>query len=253
MLAAVLAFAGVAAVINVTPGLDTMMVLRASVSRGRAAGFVTGLGINAGCLIWGLAAAAGVSELLVASSAAYTAMRIAGAAYLTWLGCHALWRSRRPAGAAAADAAGTGTALTEAALTEAGGTDAARTEAGHADGAVATGAGPASGAARPAAKAPRAAAFRAGLATNLLNPKAGVFYMSLLPQFIPRGAPEFGTALGLTMIDVAELLIWFCVVSAAAQALASRIGRAGFRRRMEQLTGVVFVGFAVGLVLDRGV
>jgi threonine/homoserine/homoserine lactone efflux protein len=97
----------------------------------------------------------------------------------------------------------------------------------------------------------RLAAFRSGLTTNLLNPKAGLFYMSLLPQFIPHGAPVFGTAMLLTLIDVIELLIWFCVLSAAASALAHRINRASFRRRMEQISGLVFVGFAVNLAVDR--
>jgi threonine/homoserine/homoserine lactone efflux protein len=85
----------------------------------------------------------------------------------------------------------------------------------------------------------------------LLNPKAGLFYMSLLPQFIPHGAPVFSTAMLLTLIDVAELLIWFCVLSAAASALTNRINRASFRRRMEQVSGLVFIGFAVNLALDR--
>ena len=217
MLAAVLAFAGVAAVINVTPGLDTMLVLRTSVAAGRATGLVSGLGINTGCLAWGVAAAAGVTEVLAASHAAYEAVRIAGAVYLTWLGCCALWRSRRRRGQEepAAD------------------TD-------HQSPPAPVQAGPG-----------RLTAFRSGLTTNLLNPKAGVFYMSLLPQFIPHGAPVFWTAMLLTLIDVAELLIWFCVLSTAASALAHRINRASFRRRMEQISGLVFIGFAVNLAVDR--
>jgi threonine/homoserine/homoserine lactone efflux protein len=59
------------------------------------------------------------------------------------------------------------------------------------------------------------------------------------------------TSMLLTLIDVAELLIWFCVLSAKASALARRIGRASFRRRMEQISGLVFIGFAVDLALDR--
>jgi threonine/homoserine/homoserine lactone efflux protein len=212
MLGAVLAFAGVAAVINVTPGLDTMLVLRASIAGGRTAGLVSGLGINAGCLAWGIAAAAGVTELLAASHAAFEAVRIAGAVYLTWLGCCALWRSRR-----------------KPAPEEPAPGKPAQVDAGRG----------------------RFATFRSGLTTNLLNPKAGVFYMSLLPQFIPHGAPVFGTAMLLTLIDVAELLIWFVVLSAAASALAHRISRASFRRRMEQISGLVFIGFAVNLAVDR--
>ena len=214
MLTAVLAFAGVAAIINVTPGLDTMLVLRTSVAGGRATGLVSGLGINVGCLAWGLAAAAGVTGLLAASHVAYDAVRIAGAAYLTWLGCCALWRSRRRRGQ----------------------------EPQADETAVEDPAGP---------EPVRLAAFRSGLTTNLLNPKAGIFYMSLLPQFIPRGEPVFGTSMLLTLIDVTELLIWFCVLSAAASALTARINRKSFRRRMEQISGVVFIGFAVNLVVDR--
>ena len=75
--------------------------------------------------------------------------------------------------------------------------------------------------------------------------------MSLLPQFIPHGAPVFGTSMLLTLIDVAELLIWFCVLSAAASALSRRISRASLRRRMEQVSGLVFIGFAVNLAVDR--
>ena len=97
----------------------------------------------------------------------------------------------------------------------------------------------------------RLAAFRSGLMTNLLNPKASMFYLSLLPQFIPPGAPVFATAMLLTLIDVAELLIWFCVVSTAASALAHRINRASVQRRMEQISGLVFIGFAVNLAVTR--
>jgi threonine/homoserine/homoserine lactone efflux protein len=221
MIASVLAFAGVAAVVNVTPGLDTMLVLRTSVSGGRVAGLASGLGVNTGCLVWGVAAAAGISELLVASHLAYEAVRIIGAAYLAWLGCCALWRSR----------SGRREART------------GRTATGNADREVPPG--------TKEAAPGGLAAFRAGLGTNLLNPKAGVFYMSLLPQFIPRGAPAFGTAMLLTLIDVTELLIWFCILSSAASALTLRINRASFRRRMEQISGLVFIGFAVDLVVDR--
>jgi threonine/homoserine/homoserine lactone efflux protein len=76
--------------------------------------------------------------------------------------------------------------------------------------------------------------------------------MSLVPQFIPQGAPVFGTALLLTALDVTELVIWFAVLSAAASGVADRIRRPAFRRRMEQASGVVLLGFAAGLALDRG-
>ncbi|MDL4772546.1 LysE family transporter [Actinomadura xylanilytica] len=53
MITAVVAFAGVAMLINVTPGLDTLLVLRTSVSDGRRGGLAAALGIITGCLAWG--------------------------------------------------------------------------------------------------------------------------------------------------------------------------------------------------------
>ncbi|MWA13573.1 LysE family translocator [Streptomyces sp. BA2] len=95
MLTAALAFAGVAAIINITPGLDTLLVLRTSVAHGRDGGLAAALGILTGCLAWGVATAIGLTALLTASRFAYDALRIGGAVYLAWLGGTALWRSRR--------------------------------------------------------------------------------------------------------------------------------------------------------------
>lgn len=218
MLTSLLAFAGVAALINVTPGLDTLLVVRTSVAHGRPGGYAAALGIIVGCLAWGLATAVGLTALLTASRLAYDTLRIAGALYLAWLGITALWRSR---------------------------------QRGRDDGESGAAADTADGSLADAPRG-RAAAFRAGLATNLLNPKAGVFYMSLIPQFIPHGAPVFSTTALLTAIDVVELAIWFAVLSRAASALGERARRRSFRRRMEQLSGVAFLGFAANLVLaDR--
>src|SRR5262245_37181548 len=91
----VLAFASVAAVIVVLPGPDMALVLRNGVAAGRRAALETALGINAGLLIWALAAAVGVAAVLNASATAFTALRIAGGVYLVWLGLRALrdaWR-----------------------------------------------------------------------------------------------------------------------------------------------------------------
>jgi threonine/homoserine/homoserine lactone efflux protein len=83
---AVLSFAVLGALLTVTPGLDTALVLRAAVTMGRGPAFATALGVNTGALIWGAAAAVGVSALLTASATAYTVLRLAGAAYMLYLG-----------------------------------------------------------------------------------------------------------------------------------------------------------------------
>lgn len=91
----VIGFAAVAALIVVVPGPDMALVLRNGVVYGRRAAVSTALGINAGLLVWALAAALGIAAVLHASGTAFTVLKLAGAAYLVWLGLRALhdaWR-----------------------------------------------------------------------------------------------------------------------------------------------------------------
>lgn len=74
------------ALLTITPGLDTALVLRAAIAHGPARAAATAGGILTGALIWGVAAAIGASTLLAASETAYTVLRWTGAAYLIWLG-----------------------------------------------------------------------------------------------------------------------------------------------------------------------
>lgn len=87
--------------ITVSPGPDNLMVLSVGMARGRRQGMVFGLGCALGCLTHTLLAALGVSALIAAPPAAFTALKICGGLYLIWLGIGAL-RSR---GGARADGA----------------------------------------------------------------------------------------------------------------------------------------------------
>jgi threonine/homoserine/homoserine lactone efflux protein len=205
MLTAMLAFAAVAALVTITPGLDTVLVLRTTVSSGRRAGLLAGGGVNLGCLTWAVGSAAGLTALLAASRFAFDALRIAGACYLCWLGARALWTARR---AAAETADGPGDAV----------------------------GGP--------------AALRQGLVTNLLNPKVGLFYMSLLPQFIPDGAPVLWTSLLFALIHNIEGMLWFAIIIFAAGGARRVLARGAVKRRLQQLTGIAFIGFALRLALS---
>jgi RhtB (resistance to homoserine/threonine) family protein len=94
----VVAFAAVAAVIVVVPGPDMALVLRNGVAYGRHAAVATALGISTGLLVWALAAALGIAALLQASGTAFTILKLAGAAYLVWLGLRALREAWRGSG-----------------------------------------------------------------------------------------------------------------------------------------------------------
>ena len=84
--AALIAFVVAAALLTITPGLDTTLVLRTAGVEGPRKAALAGFGIALGCLAWGVVVALGLGVLLQASELAYTALRWAGAAYLVWLG-----------------------------------------------------------------------------------------------------------------------------------------------------------------------
>jgi threonine/homoserine/homoserine lactone efflux protein len=79
-----------------TPGPDTMYILARSIVQGRRAGVLSALGIGSGLLIHTLFAAVGLSAILATSAWAFTAVKVAGAAYLIYLGLRALRRKVGP-------------------------------------------------------------------------------------------------------------------------------------------------------------
>jgi threonine/homoserine/homoserine lactone efflux protein len=90
------AFLAVAVVVIVTPGQDTALTIKNTLAGGRRSGAFTALGVSAGQAVWTLAASAGLAALLIASEPLFLALRIAGAAYLLFLGAQALLAAFRP-------------------------------------------------------------------------------------------------------------------------------------------------------------
>lgn len=89
------AFTFFAALLTVTPGLDTALVLRTAAAEGARRAFAAALGICLGCLAWGAVVAVGLGMLLEASELAYLALKWTGAAYLLYLGVRLILASRR--------------------------------------------------------------------------------------------------------------------------------------------------------------
>jgi threonine/homoserine/homoserine lactone efflux protein len=101
----------------------------------------------------------------------------------------------------------------------------------------------------PSEPAPRRGAFRLGLLTALSNPKVALFYVALLPQFVPDGAAVLPATLLLAAVQISLSCAWYFV-------LASAVGRirAAFERRRAQIqaaTGVLMIGFGLRLLAER--
>ena len=206
--AALLGFAALAALLTITPGLDTALVLRSALVQGRRLAIATGVGIITGAFVWGVAASVGLAALLRASEIAFTVLRFVGAAYMIFLGARILWTKvirPRP--------------------------DAAQTDA---------------------ASLPRHwwGSFGKGLATNLLNPKVGAFYIAVLPQFIPPGTNELLMGVVLAGIHGVETAAWFTLIIFGASSVRRWLQRPVVQRTIDGVTGAALIGFGVKLAID---
>ncbi|SCD53652.1 Threonine/homoserine/homoserine lactone efflux protein [Streptomyces sp. BpilaLS-43] len=204
-------FLGVVLVAYLVPGPDFLLVVRSAAehpSNGRAAA----LGTQSGLCVHMLAAALGLSFVAARSPAVYDAVAYCGAAYLVYLGVRAVLTARRRT-AERADGA------------------TAHEEAG-------------SGGNRE--RGPRTG-FAQGFLTNVLNPKAALFFLGVLPQFVDGGG---SMTRGIFFLGTLDVLIgvayWLAVVGVAAR-LRALLARPAVRRRWELTTGWLFIAIGVAV------
>lgn len=81
-------------ILTITPGLDTTLIIRTATLKGKMKAFQAALGINLGCVMWGVIVACGLGALLMTSDLAFNALKWIGAIYLTWLGLNLLLKPR---------------------------------------------------------------------------------------------------------------------------------------------------------------
>lgn len=217
MLTSLISFAAVAGLLTITPGLDTALVLRAAIRDGRRHAFVTALGIGSGSLVWGAAAALGVTALLTASTLAYSAIRLTGAAFLLWLGGRLLWTTLRPRVRRDAQLSGDGLAASPAAGTLWN-------------------------------------SWRRGVLTNLLNPKIGMFYVMALPAFLPASGShlsQLSMGVLLALVHDVEGLLWFSAIIVSVDRARRWLQAERTQRVVDAVTGSVLVGFGATVAVDR--
>ncbi len=92
--------------------------------------------------------------------------------------------------------------------------------------------------------------FGAGLATDLLNPKVGVFFVTFLPAFVPSGAAVVPTLLLFGAIFIVLNLAYQLPLVLLADRVGRLVSRPRVRRAMDTLTGIALVGFGIRLVTE---
>src|SRR5579875_3673222 len=137
-------YVGVSALLIMTPGPDMALVTRNALSTGRRGVATTAAGVAVGILGWAIASTIGVGLVLEQSVLAFTALKVAGAVYLGFLGIRSLLDSVHHGRPETVER-------------------------------------------RTSSPLGSMTAFRQGVLGNLLNPKAGVIFVSILPQFVRPG------------------------------------------------------------------
>ncbi len=207
--------------LNVMPGPDSLLIMARSAAHGFRAGSAAALGIGAGTCVHVLAAALGLSALLSASAAAFTVVKLLGAAYLVYLGLTLLLKRQARPGAASSDSTPTT---------------------------------PVSPSASPGST-PRAI-FMQGFLTNVLNPKVALFFLAFVPQFISADAPSkalafifLGAIFNFNAMLWCHLLAWIGAVTGAQ--VRNRRWSEPLARWLNRGLGALFLTFGVRLALSE--
>ncbi|MEV0235486.1 LysE family translocator [Nonomuraea sp. NPDC050786] len=205
-LAQIAGFGAIVMLGAMSPGPDFAVVVRRSAVSGRLYGMAAAMGIAVGVFVWVVVAATGIAALLAASAMAFTVVKVAGAAYLLYLGARALHSALRSGGRFKLD------------LPDAGGRGAW-------------------------------AAFAEGLFTNVLNPKAALFFVALVPQFVSSvgSVAPLGETLVLSVIALVGTVAWFLVVANVVGTLRKLFARPVVRRVVDGLTGTALIALGVKL------
>ena len=97
----------------------------------------------------------------------------------------------------------------------------------------------------------RRRAFRQGFLTNALNPKAVVFFLTMLPQFLDPHAALWPQFLELGGIMAFFCLGWFVLLASLLHRIRRLFARPSFQAWLHRLTGLIFICFAFRLALEK--
>ena len=210
-----LIYAPVAALVVMMPGPDFALITKIALQHGRRQGTAAAIGIACGIAVHTIAAIVGISAIIVSSITLFSILKIAGAAYLFWLGVKALMASFDHK---------TGPVNTDAIQTH-----------------------PLSAPQELSMKA----CLRQGFFCNLLNPKAVIFFLTFIPQFMDVHQPLGPQFLALGGILGLFCLCWFSSLSYVLGFVRRYFLSATFQKWLNRCTGLIFIAFGVNLVLSK--
>lgn len=209
------AYVTITALLVVTPGASTAVIVRHAIDGGRSAGMAAASGIAAANTAWAVAAGVGVTAMLTRVPAVFSALRFAGAGYLFFLALCALTRAWRPPPVRlpAPEPAGGG-----------GSSDAS--------------------ARNPARwRGP----FREGVMVNLLNPPVAAFYVVIVPSFLPAPAAP-GRFVLFSAIHVVLAFACHAAWAWGFDRLRAIWTRPAARRSIEAITGIALLAIAARML-----
>jgi threonine/homoserine/homoserine lactone efflux protein len=207
------AFVVAVLLISASPGPAMALIFRRAALRGLGGAVPTVLGLEAGLYLWALFAAAGLAALVAASEVAFVVLRVAGAAFLIYLGIRAwrtAWQDRRGSAAGAAEET----------------------------------VPPVTG------RQGWWKAFGEGMVVMLANPKAAAFMIAFYPQFVPAGRNLFATTAVLAALQVILETAFYLTLAAAVGRAGAWFRRTHIRRRLEAVTGSVLIALGIRLAMD---
>jgi RhtB (resistance to homoserine/threonine) family protein len=197
-----------------SPGPDFAIVLKQSLTHGRSVARWTAVGVGTAILLHVAYSLGGLGLLIRSSELWFAIVKYAGAAYVAWLGVQSL-RAKPREVAQATESGGQ--------RTEGGGTERGPTAWG---------------------------AFATGFLTNALNPKVTLFFVALFVMVVSPTTPKLVQA-GYGLWMAAATVAWFSLVATVFTREDVRRKFLSYGHWIDRGLGVVFLAFAVSLVVAR--
>jgi len=198
--------------VTIVPGADMALVMRQVFIGGTSLAQRTIFGNLTGLVVHAVALAAGLSALLATSAEAYTVVKLAGAAYLVFLGIQTLLAARRR------------------------------------DAEVAT---TVAGVAPPRGLPSPRTAYLQGLVSTVLNPKPALLFLTYLPQFIDEGRSVLPQIAFLAGVHILVGLIWMTLYAHLVARAHRTLTRSDVRRWLERVTGVVLIALGLRVAIEQ--